>query len=208
MTQTTTIQKLEQLLKDHLINEGLLEGLVSDLNSWDGSLESIRYYSNDEEFFELFFSNKPMEAVRATHYGEYNYNDNYVRFNGYGNLESVDNLESELVNHINDIYDALLENYSNVDINDFTTVILELISNDAVYDVESAYLTDEFEVPSEIKIGNLLKEQALELLEENNFEVITIVESLDEALSDMELYSYDSMYLYYVDNKYYIAIKA
>ena len=49
-------------------------------------------YSNDEEFFEMFLSN-PFRAVQATHYGSYNYTDDYVQFNGYGNLDSADDPE-------------------------------------------------------------------------------------------------------------------
>jgi len=44
-------------------------------------------YSNDEYFFKKFFTD-PDAAVRATYYGHYNYCDDYVRFNGYGNLDS------------------------------------------------------------------------------------------------------------------------
>ena len=47
-------------------------------------------YSNDEEFFNTFFEGKVIEAVRAVAYGEYQYNNDYVIFNGYGNLESFD----------------------------------------------------------------------------------------------------------------------
>jgi hypothetical protein len=31
-----------------------------------------------------------MEVARAVFYGDYRYNDEYVRFNAYGNLESAD----------------------------------------------------------------------------------------------------------------------
>lgn len=46
-----------------------------------------RYF--DEEFFEIFFTNA-MEAVRAWHFGGDNlWNDDYIRFNAYGNLETA-----------------------------------------------------------------------------------------------------------------------
>lgn len=45
-------------------------------------------WENDEEFFNSFFDNKVIEAVRSVSFGDYRYNDNYVMFNGYGNLES------------------------------------------------------------------------------------------------------------------------
>ena len=53
--------------------------------SYEGEIER-----NDEDFFNLFFEGKPMEAVRAASYGHYNYADDWVWFNAYGNLESGD----------------------------------------------------------------------------------------------------------------------
>ena len=38
-------------------------------------------FENDGDFFESFFENK-LDAVRATFYGDYKFNDDYVRFNG------------------------------------------------------------------------------------------------------------------------------
>ena len=47
-------------------------------------------YDFDDEFFNLFFEGKPMEAVRAAHFGNINcWNDDYIKFNAYGNLESL-----------------------------------------------------------------------------------------------------------------------
>ena len=34
-----------------------LLGLVYEINSWDGSLDDLRVYDNDEEFFQIFFEN-------------------------------------------------------------------------------------------------------------------------------------------------------
>ncbi len=47
----------------------------------------------DEEFFETYFSGSPMEASRATQFGEVNWNDQYITFNGYGNLKSINNID-------------------------------------------------------------------------------------------------------------------
>lgn len=46
-------------------------------------------YEFDDEFFDTFFEGKPMEAARATHFGTLNWSDDYIQFNGYGNLESI-----------------------------------------------------------------------------------------------------------------------
>ena len=52
-------------------------------------------YSFDEEFFYIAFSD-PMEAARATFFGDIeSWSDPYIRFNGYGNLESLSETEAE-----------------------------------------------------------------------------------------------------------------
>lgn len=46
-------------------------------------------YNFDEEFFDMAFSS-PMDAARATFFGNIqSWNDEYIRFNAYGNLESL-----------------------------------------------------------------------------------------------------------------------
>ena len=52
-------------------------------------------FSFDEEFFNVFFSS-PIDAVRATYFGKIeSWNDEYIKFNGYGNLESLSEYEAE-----------------------------------------------------------------------------------------------------------------
>lgn len=48
-------------------------------------------YAFDEDFFNTFFNGKPMECARAAAFGNVNWSHEYIRFNGYGNLESFDN---------------------------------------------------------------------------------------------------------------------
>jgi len=83
------------------LSDGEKLGLWNEYCSEERSDDEI--WDNDEEFFNIFFGGKVLEAVRAVSYGEYNYCDDYVRFNGYGNLESFNNVmdhidESELLN--------------------------------------------------------------------------------------------------------------
>lgn len=64
-------------------------------------------YSFDEEFFETYFSN-PMEAARATFFGKIeSWNDEYIKFNGYGNLESMTEYEvsEDIDNYLEEIFD-------------------------------------------------------------------------------------------------------
>lgn len=53
------------------------------------------FLNNDEELFEIYFKNS-LEAVRATQYGDYNFAHDYVKFNGYGNLDSYDEYQVEM----------------------------------------------------------------------------------------------------------------
>lgn len=106
-------------LKSYLLdNPTELRSIVSELNSWNGCLESYQVYENDEDFFNMFFEGKTVEAVRATQYGEYNYNDEYVQFNGYGNLDSFTEhaYEKLLSDNIEEIIAELIENKDNVDL--------------------------------------------------------------------------------------------
>lgn len=53
-------------------------------------------YSNDEEFFDTFFQQNVIDAVRAVSYGNYQYTHSWIKFNGYGNLESFDYVEPHI----------------------------------------------------------------------------------------------------------------
>ena len=108
-------------IKNYLLNHiDEIGGIISDINSIDGSLDYLEYYENNEEFFDTFFYNNPMEAVRSSFYGDYNYCDEFVKFDGYGNLKSVDDyeLEKEYKYYIDDITKSLLEHYEEIDICD------------------------------------------------------------------------------------------
>ena len=73
-------------IKNYLLNHiDEIGGIISDINSIDGSLDYLEYWNNDEEFFNAFF-NSSMEAVRSSFYGDYHYCDNWVKFDGYGIL--------------------------------------------------------------------------------------------------------------------------
>ena len=89
--------KKENLIKEYLLNnEDVLIDMVQELNGWNGCLDWLE-----------FFENK-LDAVRATFYGDYRYNDDYVRFNGYGNLESFS--EYDMIEEIKDSIDEIVEN--------------------------------------------------------------------------------------------------
>ena len=100
--------KKENLIKEYLLNnEDVLIDMVHELNSWNGCLDWLDFCVNDEDFFECYFENK-IEVARAICYGDYNYTDDYVRFNGYGNLESFS--EYDMIEELKDSIDEIVEN--------------------------------------------------------------------------------------------------
>ena len=124
--------KKEKIREYLLNNEETLLDVVSELNSWNGCLENLEFWENDEEFFNTFFDN-PMEAIRATYYGDYNYNDEYVKFNGYGNIDSYSEYEriEEIKDSIDDIVDNLIEYYYNIYIDEeLGDLLLELLEEE------------------------------------------------------------------------------
>lgn len=86
-----------------------LEGMVQECSSYDGSLEEYYYYENDEEFFTTRYGDDVMSAVRAVCFGHYNYMDDYVRVNGYGNLDSKSSYDYG--DELRDNQDEIVERY-------------------------------------------------------------------------------------------------
>ena len=76
--------------------------------NYQSQMDSDKIWWNfDDEFFETFFSDK-MEVCRATFFGHIeSWNDEYIRFNGYGNLESAATwkVAEEADEYVEDIYD-------------------------------------------------------------------------------------------------------
>lgn len=70
-------------------------------------------FDNDESFFDMFFSDT-MKAVRAVCYGEYDYTDDFVKFNGYGNLESSNDATDFI--DVDDLINDAFENPERYDI--------------------------------------------------------------------------------------------
>lgn len=107
------VNKREQVIGYLKNNTDELHSLVSEMNSYNGALEHLDVQENNEEFFEVYFTGNPMEAVRATQYGDYNYNHDYVSFDGYGNLVSYSQYEYDelLEDNIDEIADQLMEEH-------------------------------------------------------------------------------------------------
>lgn len=94
-------------VEDFTVEE--LMDIMQEVNSWDGRFEDVQAYENDEEFFETFFHDSPYELAQKISYGSYNFSDQYVRFDGYANLESLSDYEYE--QEIEDYRDEILDAY-------------------------------------------------------------------------------------------------
>ena len=108
MKKENLLNEIRELLLNDL---DTLKDVVRELNSWNTCLNYLEVYNNDEEFFDMFFENKPAEVARAIYYGDYNYNDEYIKFNAYENLESLSEYEYEemLEENIEEITENLIE---------------------------------------------------------------------------------------------------
>lgn len=76
-------------------------------------------YENDEEFFDIFYSNNNIiELIQNLQYGDYRINDEYVTFDGYGNLKSYATLADALDDLLDKsiLIDYLLETKEFLDI--------------------------------------------------------------------------------------------
>ena len=107
-------KKLYDFIMDTDNNFESIFSLIADVNSWNDSLDFLRYEINDEEFFNMYFESKPDEAVRSVCYGNYKYMDEYVKFNAYGNLVSTNEweLKKEYKKYIDEIIDAIISAYN------------------------------------------------------------------------------------------------
>ena len=120
------INKVKEYLLAHDDDE-LIE-VVQEINSFNGSLEFLQWFDNNEEFYSSFFLDKPMELARAIYYGNnYNYCDDYVRFNAYMNLETTDRygLVKECKYYIDEIVNSLLQCYEEIQVSKELKEILE-----------------------------------------------------------------------------------
>lgn len=110
MTKMTREQAIKSYV-ENLTGDDLAI-LLQYIHAYDGSFEEAIYYDMDE--FDEFLSNAtPTEIARMIYFGDFNPNDDYFRFDGYGNLESLDwqEISAEAEDLVDDILDHLVNNY-------------------------------------------------------------------------------------------------
>lgn len=101
------VEQIENLSSANLV-------ALNNQYSQDNSLYSEIFHNNEDFLNEEFSS--PAEAVRATYYGDYKYNHDYVIFNGYGNLESLDGIDtSDLCESVSVIAEYAIDNQRDYD---------------------------------------------------------------------------------------------
>ena len=106
----------EQAIRTYVenISDDELVELIQYMNGYDGCFEDCVYFDMDE--FDEFMSNSsPMEIAQMICFGDYfSPNDEYFRFNAYGNLESADwsDVKLEAEDLKDDIIDHLVNSYS------------------------------------------------------------------------------------------------
>jgi hypothetical protein len=65
-------------------------------------------YENKEGFFNDYYSNNTMEAVRAAVYGKYRITDTYLKIDGHANLNSFNSILENV--SIEDLVEYAIEN--------------------------------------------------------------------------------------------------
>ena len=87
--------------------------LIQHLHAYDGCFDD-EIYSDMDDFDELMSNYSPMEIAEMVFYGgDFNPNDEYFRFNAYGNLESANwgDVVAVAEDLVDDILYHLVNNY-------------------------------------------------------------------------------------------------
>ena len=79
---------------DNLLHYDTIEEVAVSLNDTH-DLNCFDYYPFDEDFFNLFYENKPLEAARDTHFGKVYWDDKYVTFDSYHWLKTANEIPYE-----------------------------------------------------------------------------------------------------------------
>ena len=104
-----------------------LKYVVTEINCWNGSLELLEVYENDKYFFEDIFYGSRYDLVEKIINGSYRLEDDYVKFDCYGDIVSLNEWEweEELEENIDEIIEELIDCYDNLDISDELVALIE-----------------------------------------------------------------------------------
>ena len=124
------MERIENQIKEILDGDfDKLTQCIQELNSWNGCLDWLEFYENDDDFFEMFFGNRSLDMLHAMKYGNFDFDDEYVKFNGYGNLDSYSyrEVKEEVEDNLDEIVDNLIENKDSIDIRWIDSEIADLL---------------------------------------------------------------------------------
>lgn len=125
------IEKIKEFL---LNNSEEIKNVIAEVNNWNGSLVGFEVFDNDEYFFDDIFYGSKYELVEKIINGNYRLEDDLVRFDCYGDLESLDEWEYEeeleenidkIIEELLDCYDDLVRCYKEVNISDELKKLIE-----------------------------------------------------------------------------------
>ena len=124
------MNKVENLKGYILNNVSKGMDLINEVNSWDGSLDYLQVYYMDD-FDEIMNGCQPIEIAQRIYFGDFNPNDEYWRFNGYANLESLDEYElyEEIKDNAIEIAQRTVELYEDGHLNYLDDEIVEILDN-------------------------------------------------------------------------------
>lgn len=84
-------QITEDEIMDAFIDEELDESeLINNLSDYNEYLINNGYepYYSMDELDDLLYGMNPLEIIQMSYFGKFNFCDDYIQFNGYGNLDS------------------------------------------------------------------------------------------------------------------------
>ena len=100
------LENIQDAYKKENLDEASLEDIYNQLDI-EYTEDIIDWIPFDDDFWKNYFKDNPYEAARATYFGNIqNWNDDYIRFNGYGNLETTRRIDYDL--HDTEILEAWL----------------------------------------------------------------------------------------------------
>lgn len=83
-----------------------LEEMFNEIENKDEIPFLNEIFENDWDILESYFDSKEA-AAKAVYFGDYNFNDDYVYFNGYANLVSLDYIPYE--DYENEIFEQWID---------------------------------------------------------------------------------------------------
>ena len=118
------IEKIKEFLLNNLEE---IKNIIAEINNWNGSFANFEVFDNDKYFFNDIFYGSKYELVEKIANGSYRIEDDLVRFDCYGDIESLNRreYEEELKENIDEIIEELIDCYDNLDISDELIALIE-----------------------------------------------------------------------------------